>query len=120
MAASTNITLSLKVVDGGNRCNGNDFIRMSADASHPAEHLKALAEEHHLELTDPQLAHILDERDELKHFRDLFHVPTLGELLDGEVDDGVCRVCARVRAYVTVSLSSSRCSYDIMSLRKCV
>lgn len=66
---------------------------MAAEApqSHPAQRLKALADEHQLELTDPRLAEILDESDELKHFRDLFHVPTLGELLDGEVEEGECR-----------------------------
>ena len=55
---------------------------------HPAERLKALAAEHGIELTDPSLARILDERDELKHFRDMFHIPPLGELLDGEVVEG--------------------------------
>ena len=64
---------------------------MAADAlSHPADRLKALAAEHHLELTDPRLAQILDEMDELKHFRDLFHIPTIGELLEGEVEEGGC------------------------------
>ena len=63
---------------------------MATDAQpHPAERLKALATEHNIELTDPRLARILDERDELKHFRELFHIPTVGELLEGEVEEGI-------------------------------
>ncbi len=61
---------------------------------HPAERLKALATEHRIELTDPRLARILDERDELKHFRELFHIPTIGEVLDGEVEEGIIHMPA--------------------------
>ena len=87
-AQSTNNCRSVNVLNGGS-CSVHKGIKMAADAlSHPAERLKALAEEHHLELTDPRLAQILDEMDELKHFRDLFHIPTLGELLDGELEEG--------------------------------
>ena len=88
-APSTNNGHSGSAVNGGSRCSGRKQVNMAEEGPHPAERLKALATEHNIELTDPRLARILDERDELKHFRELFHIPTVGELLDGEVKKGM-------------------------------
>ena len=45
-------------------------------------HLRQLAGELKLALTDPQFAAALDARDELAHFREKFHIPLIGELLE--------------------------------------
>ena len=89
MESSANNGHSESAVNGGSDCSGRKQVNMAEEGPHPAERLKALATEHHIELTDPRLARILDERDELKHFRELFHIPTVGELSDGEVVKGM-------------------------------
>ena len=52
-------------------------------------HLRQLAGELKLALTDPQFAAALDARDELAHFRAKFHIPLIGDLLEGVGAPGV-------------------------------
>ena len=46
-------------------------------------HLRQLAGELGLALTDSQFAAALDARDELARFRAKFHIPLIGDLLEG-------------------------------------
>ena len=56
-------------------------------------YITTLAEKEGVALDDPKLATELDKRDKLVSFRSKFHLPTIGELLEGEeVEQGVC-VC---------------------------
>ena len=46
-------------------------------------YLRDLSSELGLQLCDPQFAAALDSRDQLRRFREEFHVPKIGELLEG-------------------------------------
>ena len=54
-------------------------------------YISSLAQGEGVELDNVHLASALDKRDKLASFRSKFHVPTIGELLEGEeIADGVC------------------------------
>ena len=57
-------------------------------ASQPIERLLQIANDHGMQVTDVKFAEVLDAQDTLKHFRDEFSYPTVGELLDGDLQEG--------------------------------
>ena len=57
-------------------------------ASQPVESLLQIANNHGMQVTDAKFAEVLDAQDILKHFRDEFNYPTVGELLDGDLQEG--------------------------------
>ena len=46
-------------------------------------YLRGLSAELGLPITDPKFAAALDSRDQLAGFRNKFHIPKIGELLEG-------------------------------------
>ena len=46
-------------------------------------YLRGLSAELGLPITDPKFATALDSRDQLAGFRNKFHIPKIGELLEG-------------------------------------
>ena len=57
-------------------------------ASQPVERLLQIAKKHGMQVTDEKFAEVLDGQDTLKHFRDEFSYPTVGELLDDNLQEG--------------------------------
>ncbi|XP_065899967.1 kynureninase-like, partial [Dysidea avara] len=53
------------------------------------EQLFQTAREEGLEINDDRFAQLLDDRDPLKFLRGQFHVPTVSEVLDNKVTEGV-------------------------------
>ncbi|GFR81651.1 kynureninase [Elysia marginata] len=51
------------------------------ECRHPLEILQTISDESGLKLTDENFAKLMDERDPLKHLRDEFHYPTMGQIL---------------------------------------
>ncbi|RUS88029.1 hypothetical protein EGW08_004195, partial [Elysia chlorotica] len=54
---------------------------MSSEYTHPLEELQAISDQSGLKLNDEKFARLMDERDPLRHLRDEFHVPKMGQIL---------------------------------------
>lgn len=61
---------------------------MSSPSMHPRDTLLKTAKEQGLSFDDVKFANFLDSRDPLRHFRDEFPHPTLGKLLEDDLEEG--------------------------------